>query len=239
MEDEYLRLQQGIHYRFSQVKHLTTALTHSSWANEQQDTAQDNERLEFLGDAVLELCVTEELFKRFPQAHEGQLTKIRSNLVKEKSLATIANELGLDEFLLLGRGEESQGGRTRSSLLADTMEAVLGAVFLDSDYATVKQLILRLMKEKWPEHADIESRKDYKSNLQEQTQLLFKERPVYHLTGTVGPEHGKIFQVKIILPEGEEFEAEGTSLKKAEQNAAKTAMDYLKDRMDEFNENKA
>ncbi|WP_027177607.1 ribonuclease III [Maridesulfovibrio bastinii] len=239
MEDEYLRLQQGIHYRFSQVKHLTTALTHSSWANEQQNTAQDNERLEFLGDAVLELCVTEELFKRFPQAHEGQLTKIRSNLVKEKSLATIANELGLDEFLLLGRGEEAQGGRTRSSLLADTMEAVLGAVFLDSDYATVKELILRLMEDKWPEHADIESRKDYKSNLQEQTQLLFKERPVYHLTGTVGPEHGKIFQVKIILPEGEEFEAEGTSLKKAEQNAARTAMDYLKDRMDEFNENKA
>ncbi len=234
-----MRLQQGIHYRFSQVKHLTTALTHSSWANEQQNTAQDNERLEFLGDAVLELCVTEELFKRFPQAHEGQLTKIRSNLVKEKSLATIANELGLDEFLLLGRGEEAQGGRTRSSLLADTMEAVLGAVFLDSDYATVKELILRLMEDKWPEHADIESRKDYKSNLQEQTQLLFKERPVYHLTGTVGPEHGKIFQVKIILPEGEEFEAEGTSLKKAEQNAARTAMDYLKDRMDEFNENKA
>lgn len=227
MEDEYLRLQQGIHYRFSQVKYLTTALTHSSWANEQQNGAHDNERLEFLGDAVLELCVTEELFKRFPDAHEGQLTKIRSKLVKEKSLATIANELGLDEYLLLGRGEESQGGRTRASLLADAVEAVIGAVFLDSNYDTAKNFILNLLKDKWPDSAEMENRKDYKSSLQEQTQLLFKERPVYYLTGTAGPEHGKIFQVKIILPRGEEFDAEGTSLKKAEQNAAKTALDYI------------
>ncbi len=228
MEDEYLRLQQGIHYRFSQVKHLTMALTHSSWANEQQDDSQDNERLEFLGDAVLELCVTEELFKRFPSAHEGQLTKIRSKLVKEKSLAAIAMELKLDEYLLLGRGEEAQGGRSRESLLADTVEAVIGAVFLDSDYITAKSFVLRLLDGKWPPNAEIESRKDYKSRLQERTQLLFKERPVYHLTGTSGPEHGKIFQVKIILPGGESFEEEGTSLKKAEQNSAKTALEYLK-----------
>lgn len=231
-----MRLQQGIHYRFSQVKHLTTALTHSSWANEQQNGAQDNERLEFLGDAVLELCVTEELFKRFQHAHEGQLTKIRSKLVKEKSLAIIANELGLDEYLMLGHGEETQGGRNRSSLLADAMEAIIGAVFLDSDYETAKKFILNLFENKWPENAETENRKDYKSRLQEETQLLFKERPVYYLIGTTGPEHGKIFQVKIMLPQGESFVAEGSSLKKAEQNGAKMALDFLENQQTDSEE---
>ncbi|OEU71603.1 MAG: ribonuclease III [Desulfovibrio sp. S3730MH75] len=227
MEEEFLRLQQGIHYRFSQVKHLATALTHSSWANEQAEPCEDNERLEFLGDAVLELSVTEELFKRFPEAHEGQLTKIRSKLVKEKSLSTVALELGLNDFLKLGRGEESQGGRMRSSLLADTMEAVIGAVFLDGGYPKACKLILNLFEDKWPETFEIETSKDFKSQLQEVTQAIFKERPTYVLTRTAGPEHEKVFQVILNLPTGKTFEAEGTSLKKAEQTAAATAIVYL------------
>ncbi|MBI9112611.1 ribonuclease III [Maridesulfovibrio ferrireducens] len=227
MEEEYLRLQQCIHYRFSQVKHLATALTHSSWANEQVEPCEDNERLEFLGDAVLELCVTEELFKRFQEAHEGQLTKIRSKLVKEKSLSIIALELGLNYFLRLGKGEESQGGRLRASLLADTMEAVIGAVFLDGGYPEACSFIHRLFEDKWPETFKIETSKDFKSKLQEITQDIFKERPTYMLTGTKGPEHEKIFQVVLNLPSGKTFEAEGTSLKKAEQTAAATAIVYL------------
>jgi ribonuclease-3 len=227
MEEEYLRLQQCIHYRFSQVKHLATALTHSSWANEQVEPCEDNERLEFLGDAVLELCVTEELFKRFQEAHEGQLTKIRSKLVKEKSLSIIALELGLNYFLKLGKGEESQGGRLRASLLADTMEAVIGAVFLDGGYHEACSFINRLFEDKWPETFKIETSKDFKSKLQEITQDIFKERPTYMLTGTKGPEHEKIFQVILNLPSGKTFEAEGTSLKKAEQTAAATAIVYL------------
>ncbi len=227
MVEEFSRLQQGIHYRFSQVKHLGTALTHSSWANEQSEPVEDNERMEFLGDAVLELCVTEELFKRFKDAHEGQLTKIRSKLVKEKSLAAIALEIGLNDYLRLGRGEEAQGGRTRSSLLADAMEAVIGAVFLDGGYPEAKKLIYRLLEDKWPQTCKIESSKDFKSKLQEVTQAMFKERPTYILTGTRGPEHEKIFMVKLTLPDGEIFDSEGSSLKKAEQTAASTALEYL------------
>ncbi len=228
MVEEFSRLQQGIHYRFSQVKHLATALTHSSWANEQPEPVEDNERLEFLGDAVLELCVTEELFKRFGEAHEGQLTKIRSKLVKEKSLAAIALELELNNFLMLGKGEEAQGGRTRSSLLADAMEAVIGAVFLDGGYPEAHKFILRIFENKWPETCTIESSKDFKSKLQEETQALFKERPTYVLTGTKGPEHEKIFMVQLNLPDGEIFKSEGSSLKKAEQTAAANALDYIK-----------
>ncbi|WP_320172458.1 ribonuclease III [Maridesulfovibrio sp.] len=227
MVEEFSRLQQGIHYRFSQVKHLATALTHSSWANEQAEPVEDNERMEFLGDAVLELCVTSELFKRFTAAHEGQLTKIRSKLVKEKSLASIAQEIGLNEFLRLGRGEEAQGGRTRSSLLADAMEAVIGAVFLDGGYEEAKKLILRLFEGKWPNSPKIENSKDFKSKLQEVTQAAFKERPTYALTDTRGPEHEKIFVVTLTLPDGEVFTSEGTSLKKAEQTAAQTALEHM------------
>ncbi|WP_319778615.1 ribonuclease III [Maridesulfovibrio sp.] len=227
MVEDFSRLQQGIHYRFSQVKHLATALTHSSWANEQPEPVEDNERLEFLGDAVLELCVTEELYKRFRDAHEGQLTKIRSKLVKEKSLAAIARELGLNEFLKLGKGEEAQGGRTRSSLLADAMEGVIGAVFLDGGYAEARDFIMRIFDDKWPESFKIESSKDFKSKLQEVTQARFKERPTYVLTGTKGPEHEKIFMVDLNLPDGKSFDSEGSSLKKAEQTAAAKALEYL------------
>ncbi len=229
MVENFSRLQQGIHYRFSQVKHLATALTHSSWANEQTEPTEDNERLEFLGDAVLELCVTEELFKRFEGAHEGQLTKIRSKLVKEKSLAAIARELEINLFLKLGKGEEAQGGRTRSSLLADAMEAVIGAVFLDGGYAEAKKFIMQIFEDKWPETFKIESSKDFKSKLQEVTQAKFKERPTYVLTGTKGPEHEKIFIVDLNLPDGKSFNSEGSSLKKAEQTAAAKALDYLAD----------
>ncbi|TIH15659.1 ribonuclease III [Marinifilum sp. JC120] len=227
MVENFSRLQQGIHYRFSQVKHLATALTHSSWANEQSEPVEDNERLEFLGDAVLELCVTEELFKRFTDAHEGQLTKIRSKLVKEKSLATIAHELEINAFLKLGKGEEAQGGRTRSSLMADAMEAVIGAVFLDGGYAEAQKFIMRIFEGKWPETFKIESSKDFKSKLQEVTQAQYKERPTYVLTGTKGPEHEKIFMVTLNLPDGISFDSEGSSLKKAEQIAAAKALDYL------------
>ncbi|WP_027721063.1 ribonuclease III [Maridesulfovibrio zosterae] len=227
MVEDFSRLQQCIHYRFSQVKHLATALTHSSWANEQQDPVEDNERLEFLGDAVLELCVTEELFKMFGEAHEGQLTKIRSKLVKEKSLADIALELNLNDFILLGKGEETQGGRTRNSLMADAMEAVIGAVFLDGGYQEAHKFILRIFKDKWPQTFKLESSKDFKSKLQESTQSIFKERPTYVLTGTKGPEHEKIFMVELTLPDNKTFNSEGSSLKKAEQMAAEEALVYL------------
>jgi len=221
-------LQECIHHRFDQVKLLETALTHSSYANEQEGNA-DNERLEFLGDAVLELCVSEEGFKRFPEAPEGQLTRIRSQLVKEMSLAAIARELELDRHVLLGRGEEQQGGRDRDALLADALEAILGAVFLDAGFEAAKAVILRIFENRWPEPSSLTEVKDYKSRLQEVAQERFRDRPIYVLSGTRGPEHEKIFIVDATLPTGEVFRGEGTGVKRAEQEAARQALVFLKD----------
>ncbi len=219
-------LQQAIHHRFDQVKLLETALTHSSYANEQEGNA-DNERLEFLGDAVLELCISEEGFKRFSCAPEGQLTRIRSQLVKEDSLASIAKQLELHRYVRLGKGEELQGGRVRDALLADTVEAILGAVFLDGGFEAAKQTILEIFKDVWPKQAMLPETKDYKSSLQEVSQERFKDRPIYVLADTSGPEHDKLFDVDATLPTGEIFRGQGTSVKRAEQEAAKTALDFL------------
>ena len=219
-------LQECIHHRFEQVKLLHTALTHSSFANEQDGNA-DNERLEFLGDAVLELCISEEGFKRFPCAPEGQLTRIRSRLVKEKSLASIARELKLDRYVLLGNGEELQGGRERDALLADALEALFGAVFLDGGFEAAKGCVLHVFRDRWPEKAVIPETKDYKSRLQEVAQERFKDRPVYVLTGASGPEHEKRFDVEASLPTGETFRGQGTSVKRAEQDAARQALEFL------------
>ncbi|WFS62130.1 ribonuclease III [Pseudodesulfovibrio thermohalotolerans] len=221
-------LQDCIHHRFAQVKFLETALTHSSFANE-QNGFEDNERLEFLGDAVLELCISEEGFKRYPSAHEGQLTRIRSQLVKEQSLAAIARNLKLDEYIRLGRGEELQGGRDRDALLADAFEAVLGAVFLDSGFEAARRTIQEIFESMWPARAMLPETKDYKSRLQEVAQDLFRDRPVYMLAGTSGPEHEKLFEVEVALPRGEKFRGAGTSVKRAEQESARIALEFLEE----------
>lgn len=219
-------LEKCIHHRFSQVKLLELALTHSSYANEQGD-GENNERLEFLGDAVLELCISEEAYKRYQDVPEGNLTRIRASLVKEKSLAIIARDLDLDRYLLLGKGEEKQGGRQRDSLLADAFEAVIGAVFLDGGFEIASSVIKDIFRKRWPESAGRSEAKDFKSRLQEATQRIFRERPVYVLTGTHGPEHEKIFAVGVTLPEGTVFSGEGTSVKKAEQLAARIALEWV------------
>ncbi len=224
MDEQLLDAQACINHAFSQVKLLRCALSHSSYANEQE--CGDNERLEFLGDAVLELVISAEAYVRYKNVQEGQLTRVRSQLVKERSLANLARELGLSSFLLLGRGEEAQGGRERDSLLADALEAVFGAVFLDSGYEAARAVILRAFENHWPDAVD-EPAKDFKSLLQETTQRLFKERPTYALTSSSGPEHEKVFEVTLTLPDGTIFTAQGASMKKAEQCAALNALKAL------------
>lgn len=219
-------LQECIHHRFAQVKFLTMALTHSSYANE-QESADDNERLEFLGDAVLELCISEEGFKRYPDAPEGQLTRIRSKLVKEKSLADLARGLKLNEYIKLGKGEELQGGRDRDALLADVFEALMGAVFLDAGFEKARRVVLAVFEDQWPEVATLPSTKDYKSWLQEVSQEQFKDRPVYVLVNTHGPEHEKLFDVDVTLPTGDVYNGRGSSVKRAEQTAARKALEAL------------
>lgn len=227
MGEQFSGVQDCIDYQFSQVKLLREALTHSSYANEREGAGSDNERLEFLGDAVLELCISEEAFRRYPEAHEGQMTRIRSGLVKEKSLADVARTLHLDTFLLLGRGEETQGGRERDSLLSDALEAVFGAVFLDGGYAAAKRLILAVFESCWPEDSNVRPSKDHKSRLQEITQRKLHSLPVYRLVGSHGPEHEKVFMVALELSDGRVFEGHGGSVKKAEQTAAARAIHTL------------
>jgi ribonuclease-3 len=217
-------VQLKINYVFSRHELLNEALTHSSHANEFPGSVRSNERLEFLGDAVLELCVTEELYVRYPDADEGQLTTFRAMLVNERVLAGQARDLGLDLALLLGRGEENQGGRRRPGLLSDAFEALLGAIFLDGGYHAAKDWVLKRFEGLWPRATEIPAEKDYKTRLQELTQQLFRERPIYVLEETAGPEHERIFHVALHLPTGDVFRSRGTSVKKAEQSAAREAL---------------
>ena len=233
MDDALKDVQERIHHRFRQVKLLRTALTQSSYANEHGGVLENNERLEFLGDAVLELCVSEELYARFPHVREGELTRMRSKLVSKPTLAGLARELGLDEFMLLGKGEEGQGGRTRKSLMADALEAVLGAVFLDQGFEGARQWVRKVFEEHWPLTPVASVSKDYKSELQEETQRRYKDRPVYTLEHSNGPDHAKVFEVKLTLPTGETLTAKAGSVKKAEQKAAGRALVMLREEEEE------
>jgi len=224
-EDALVSLQETISYRFRQVNLLNLALTHSSYANEQG--CEHNERLEFLGDAVLELAVSEELFNRFPDSPEGVLTKLRAGLVSMPGLAEVAKSLALEGIVRLGKGEESQGGRERDSLLADAFEALLGAVFVDGGYEAARGVVRVLFASRWPEELEPARERDFKSRLQELTQREHKSRPIYRLLDSSGPEHEKIFEVELVLPDGLTILARGASVKKAEQTAARRALESL------------
>ena len=214
-------------YTFRDVRRLLAALTHSSFANEAGDGSIHNERPEFLGDAVLSLCVSNELFFRFPNAREGELTRLRAQLVNASALAALAREIGLDRRLRLGKGEESQGGRSRDTLLGDALEAVLGAVFEDGGFEAALALVRRWFAGSWPEGPAREMRKDYKTRLQERIQKQCRDRPVYSLESDRGPEHAKVFEVRLVLPDGRDFTGRGSSVKKAEQAAAQNALHTL------------
>lgn len=217
-------LQEILGHRFSDRGLLRTALTHSSWVNEHHCAEEHNERLEFLGDAVLELTISSELFTRFPTAREGDMTRLRSSLVNTHVLATLARSVLLDKILRLGRGEENQGGRNRDALLADTLEAVLGAVYLDGGFSGARDVIARLYEGRWPERADRTRRKDFKTRLQEATQRTSQGLPTYVLESSTGPEHARTFLVRVDLPDGRRFFATGGSVKRAEQEAARCAL---------------
>ncbi len=228
--DEALRqLQRDIPYDFGQVKLLDTALTHSSYVNERLEGGEHNERLEFLGDAVLEICVSEELYRRFPEEREGALTAMRSRLVNQDNLADLAGGIGLDKCLLLGRGEENQGGRSRSSILSDTFEALLGAVFLDGGFAAAQKVVAGLFAGRLGEPLPPTKGRDHKSRLQEVVQRRFKSHPIYALVESSGPEHAKTFAVRLELPDGHVFTAEGSSIKRAEQLAALEALGHCEE----------
>ena len=227
MERKMKELEQRIGYKFNQKQLLVRALTHSSYINEKKLKKTDcNERLEFLGDAVLELISSEYLFFTHKELPEGELTKLRASLVCEKSLCGFANELELGSFLRLGHGEELMGGRERPSILADAFEAVLAAIYLDGGIEPATEFVLSFVK-KALEHVENAPFKDYKTLLQEIIQKNPEERLTYVLVGESGPDHDKRFEVDVMLNSNVIGHGIGKSKKAAEQIAAKEALELM------------
>lgn len=214
-----------INVNFKDMSLLHQALTHTSFANEsKQHGIIHNERLEFLGDAVLDLVIGEHLFRRFPGLPEGDLTKARAMVVCEPTLAQRALELGIGEYLLLGKGEAASGGRERISILADAFEAIIGAIYLDSGFAgTVKFVLVQLEKDlALIERGDY--LKDYKTSLQEVVQKNSDSRITYEIVNERGPDHDKMFDAIVIINDRQMGRGSGRSKKEAEQRAAKLAL---------------
>jgi len=221
-------LENILSYKFNNTILLHKALTHRSFVNENQDlNYKDNERLEFLGDAVLELCITDILVRRFPGYSEGQLSKLRASIVNEQPLARIAELFDIGKFLLLGKGEEASGGRHKHSLLSNTIEAVIAAVYLDGGFGKAYDFIENVFTSLIDEWTEDRFYRDYKTSLQELSQSLYKVIPRYTLLHEYGPDHDKIFQIKLTISDRVSATGIGRSKKEAEQNAAKKALDEL------------
>lgn len=219
------QLEEKIGYTFQNREYLTVALTHSSYANESRKHLPNNERQEFLGDAVLSIVVSDYLFKRFRLA-EGDLTRLRASLVCEKSLCGFARQLGLGSFLLLGKGEEQMGGADRPSILADAFEALIAAIYLDSGIESARAFVIPFVEEALRE-GEPEDTQDYKTLLQEIVQQNPGEALSYVLASESGPDHDKRFAVEVRLNSNIIGRGEGRSKKAAEQMAAKEAMGLM------------
>ena len=222
LEERITELEQKIQYAFQDRRLLVQALTHSSCANERRiNKTGDYERLEFLGDAVLELVSSDYIYRENADMSEGKMTKYRSSIVCEPALAYCAREIGLEGYILLGRGEEATGGRKRDSIISDVMEAVIGAIYLDSGLAEAQRFIRRFIL------SDLEHKQlfyDAKTILQEEVQKENKGTPRYELTDEDGPEHDKTFRVEVFIGDVKAGTGVGHSKKAAEQKAAYEAL---------------
>ena len=212
------QIQEQIGYTFKDPLLLERAMTHTSFANEHRYAKGDNERLEFLGDAVLELSSSEILYSEYPSLREGELTRLRASLVCEPTLAMCARTIGLPAWIRLGHGEEMTGGRLRDSIVSDALEALIGAIYLDGGFADAKKFVSSFIL------SDIEHKKlfyDSKTILQEQVQSIYKKQDIeYELTGEEGPDHAKKFTVRVKIAGRPYGEGSGSTKKAAEQEAA-------------------
>ena len=228
MEKKLKALENRIGYEFRNRNLLILALTHSSYANEKKlGKAGCNERLEFLGDAVLGFVTAEYLYTKHPDMPEGDLTRIRAALVCEESLHEVAQYLGLGEYLRLGRGEELGGGRRRPSILADATESVFAAVYLDGGMDAARDLIHRVLLDKEQEEQVEERRRDFKTELQELVQRKPDQTLRYEMVGASGPDHARVFAFRVLLNGQVAGTGEGRSKKEAEQAAAHCALERL------------
>lgn len=216
-------------YKFKNISYLKNALTHTSYINEHKDrNITSNERMEFLGDSVLGLTITEYLYLNYKKRSEGELSKIRASVVCEDSLAKLAASLNLSEYMIMGKGELLSGGNKKPSITSDAMESVIAAIYLDSDFATIKKLILSWLTDSIIEAAEHRGREtDYKSVLQEYCQHkgMF---PEYVLISETGPDHEKVFEVEVSCGNKQSIRAKGSNKKKAQQEAARLMLDKLK-----------
>jgi len=226
---EYEVLQTRIDCAFRDVDLLRLALTHPSVAHEQGVPVQHNQRLEFLGDAVLQVILTRELYEKFTAFDEGSLTKARAKLVNRRALAEQARHLGLGEFLVLSRGEEAHGGRERPSALADAFKAVVGAIFLDAGYETTREFVLRRFHEAFGELSVLPILENPKGELQELLQARSSESPEYRVVSATGPDHDRLFECTVHHGGVELARGCGKSKKTAESEAALAAMKTLRE----------
>ncbi len=220
------KLENNLGYVFKNKKLLENALTHTSYANEMRGDTSSNERLEFLGDSVLSVIVSDHIFKRFPAMPEGELTRVRASLVCEKALCEFSREIGVGEYLLLGKGEDKCGGRERDSILADAFEAILAAIYLDGGMENAVKFVTKfVLRELDKKHND--SAKDYKTVLQEIIQKNPEEVVVYTIKSESGPDHDKTFEVEVMLNSNVIGCGKGKSKKQAEEAAAKQALHLM------------
>lgn len=221
-------LQEVIGFPFDDDSLLREALVHRSYLNENPSfPSADNQRLEFLGDALLDFVAGDYLYRRYPKMREGELTSLRAALVKEETLARFAQALGLGRYLYLGRGEEESGGRERPSLLADAFEALVGALYLDGGLKAAERFILPFLE---PETEQIVAQgelRDYKSLFQEEAQRRFQSTPLYRTIDERGPDHNKVFTVEVLIEEKLCGRGEGTTKQAAEQEAARQALEKI------------
>lgn len=219
-------LEAAIGYRFNNISLLQNALTHSSYANERwHNGLLSNERLEFLGDSILGMLVAEYLFRNFPDRPEGELTRMRADMVCETTLACAANKIGVGTHLLLGHGEERLGGRTRASILADAMESIIAAAFLDGGREAALGIITRFILVEAP--VKKLNHIDYKTQLQELVQQKKNQVLSYQLIGESGPDHDKHFEIEVLLNGQRLGTGSGSSKKRAEQDAARCALQSM------------
>ena len=225
-------LEARVDQRFANQAQALAALTHKSYCNEHKGEAcQDNERLEFLGDAVIDLAVSHRLMERFPQAAEGELSKLRALIVNEEALERVSRSLPLGELLVLGRGEELTGGRDKSSVLADALEAVIGAIYLEHGMGGVLAFVDRFFASALAGVATGQIGQDYKTLLQEGVQEKLKVSPRYRVVAERGPDHEKVFEVEVSIGAEVYARSTGRSKKEAEQSAARAALQALAEKV--------
>ena len=217
-------LEERLEYRFHDLALLDTALTHTSYVKGDGRASAHNERLEFLGDAVLELCTSEYLYLRFPDYDEGAMTRLRAQAVCEGALYQVAREYGLGAMLLLGRGEDHSGGREKPSILSDAVEAVIGALYIDGGMEVAKGFIMRFVHNSVADAMAVRLIKDHKTMLQEYVQKRHMGQIVYELTGSSGPDHNKTFTMRVLVAGETAGIGEGRTKQEAGQQAARAAL---------------